>query len=48
MDGGTRSEPAEDEESPKDGRTQATHVNDLPTEVRREVEDQMLEMPAAP
>jgi len=48
MDDGTRSEPAEDEESPQDGSPNGTHVNDLPTKMRREVEDEMLEMPAAP
>jgi hypothetical protein len=48
MEGDTRSEPAKDEESPKDSRPEGTHVNDLPTKVKREVEDEMLEMPAAP
>jgi len=48
MDGGTRSEPAQDGASRKDDEPQGTPVNDLPTKVRREVEDEMLEMPAAP
>jgi hypothetical protein len=48
MSGGTRSEPAQDGAGRKDDKPQSTPVNDLPTKVRREVEDEMLEMPAAP
>jgi hypothetical protein len=48
MDGGTRSDQAEDAESGKDAEPQGTHVPDLPTETRREAEDEMLETPAAP
>src|SRR5467141_3430809 len=48
MDGDTRSEPAQDGARRKDDEPQGTPVNDLPTKVRREVEDEMLEMPAAP
>ena len=30
------------------GQPQATHIKDLPTKARREAEEEMLEMPAAP
>jgi hypothetical protein len=48
MAGVTRSEPAEDGDSGEGDQPQATHVNDVPTKIRREAEDEMLEMPAAP
>jgi hypothetical protein len=48
MDGGTRSELSDDAEGGKGGQPLRPRVNDLPTKVRREAEDEMLEAPAAP
>jgi hypothetical protein len=48
MDGGTRSEHSDDAESGNGVQPQGTHIPDLPTEARREAEDEMLETPAAP
>jgi hypothetical protein len=47
MNGGT-SDQAEDAESGNGVQPQGTHIPDLPTEARREAEDEMLETPAAP
>jgi hypothetical protein len=45
---GNHPEHAEDEERIEGDQPQGTHIDDLPTKTRREVEEEMLETPAAP
>ena len=45
---GDKSEYVEDEESGEGDQPEGTEIEDLPTETRREAEEEMLETPAAP